>query len=97
MLVSVDPERDTPEILADYMTNFGNNSVAVTGELEQLQTLTSELGIFFEKRYIDEDFYTMDHSSVVLVIDPAGKVSALFSGPHRAENFVHDLPILTRS
>ena len=96
VLVSVDPERDTPEVLTEYMQSFGDNSVAVTGEIEELRTLTSELGIFFEKRYIDGDFYTMDHSSVVLVIDPAGRVSALFSGPHRAENFVNDLPILTR-
>lgn len=97
VLVSVDPERDTPEVLTEYMQSFGDNSVAVTGEPDQLRTLTSELGIFFEKRYLDEDFYTMDHSSVVLVIDPDGEVSALFSGPHRAENFVNDLPILTRS
>ena len=62
-----------------------------------MRTLTGALGIFFEKRYVDEEFYTVDHSSVVLVIDPEGQVSALFSGPHRAENFVHDLPILTRS
>ncbi len=97
VLVSVDPERDTPEILAEYMQEFGDNSLAVTGELEQLRTLTSELGIFFEKRYIDEDFYTVDHSGVVLVIDPEGDVTALFTGPHRAENFVLDLPIVTQS
>ncbi len=97
VLVSVDPERDTPEVLTEYMQPFGENNVAVTGEIDQLRTLTSELGIFFEKRIIDEEFYTMDHSSVVLVIDPDGRVSALFSGPHRAENFVNDLKILTRS
>ncbi len=97
VLVSVDPERDTPEVLTEYMQSFGENSVAVTGEIDQLRTLTSELGIFFEKRFIDEEFYTMDHSSVVLVIDPNGQVSALFSGPHRAENFVNDLKVLTRS
>ncbi len=97
VLVSVDPERDTPEVLTEYMQSFGENSAAVTGELEQLRTLASELGIFFEKRYVDEEFYTMDHSSVVLVINPDGEVSALFSGPHRAENFVNDLPLLTRS
>ena len=97
VLVSVDPERDTPEVLAEYMQSFGDNSLAVTGELEQLRTLTSALGIFFEKRYLDEEFYTVDHSSVVLVIDPEGNVTALFSGPHRAENYVNDLPIVTRS
>ena len=97
VLVSVDPERDTPEVLTEYMKGFGDNSIAVTGELEQLRTLTSALGIFFDKRYVDEEFYTVDHSSVVLVIDPEGQVTALFSSPHRAENYVNDLPIVTRS
>ncbi len=97
VLVSVDPERDTPEVLTEYMKSFGDNSLAVTGEIDQLRTLTSALGIFFEKRYMDEEFYTVDHSSVVLVIDPEGDVTALFSGPHRAENYVNDLPIVTRS
>lgn len=96
VLVSVDPERDTPEVLSEYMQSFGENSAAVTGEPGQLQTLASELGIFYQKRYVDEDFYTMDHSSVVLVVDPGGDVRALFSSPHRAANFVTDLPILTR-
>ncbi len=95
VLVSVDPERDTPEVLAEYIRNFGDGSVALTGELDEIRALTSALGIFFDKRYVDEEFYTVDHSSVVLVIDPDGRFTALFSGPHRAENFVHDLPILT--
>lgn len=97
VLVSVDPERDTPEVLAEYIQSFGDDSLALTGELEEIRVLTSALGIFFDKRYVDEEFYTVDHSSVVLLINPEGRVTALFSGPHRAENFVHDLPIVTRS
>ncbi len=96
VLVSVDPERDTPEVLSEYIQNFGDGSLALTGELEEIRVLTSALGIFFDKRYVDEEFYTVDHSSVVLLVNPQGRVTALFSGPHRAENFVHDLPIVTR-
>ena len=42
----------------------------------------------------DGDNYLVDHSAAVLVIDPGGRFSGLFSGPHSVQNFVHDLPII---
>jgi len=98
VLVSVDPERDSPETLARYIGSFGEDSLGITGDLEQLKRLTDGLGIFFEKREADEDgYYVVDHSAAVLVIDPEGRFHSLFSSPHRIENYVHDLPILTSS
>ncbi len=94
VLVSVDPERDTPERLAAYIKAFGDDNLGLTGDIAELRKLTDDIGIFFEKRDGDDDQYTVDHSSVVLVIDPQGRFHALFSSPHRTENFVHDLPIL---
>lgn len=94
VLVSVDPERDTPERLAAYINAFGDDNLGLTGDIAELRKLTNGIGIFFEKRDGDGDQYNVDHSSVVLVIDPQGRFHALFSSPHRTENFVHDLPIL---
>ena len=94
VLVSVDPERDTPEKLAQYIGYFGADNLGITGDLEALRELTSGIGIFFEKSSTHADNYTVDHSAVVIVIDPDGKFSALFSTPHEAENFVNDLPLL---
>jgi len=94
VLVSVDPERDTPEALAGYVTHFGTGSLGLTGELPQLRALADGLGIFFEKRAAEGDSYGVDHSAAVLVIDPDGRLRGLFGTPHRAEDFVHDLPIL---
>ncbi len=97
VLVSVDPDRDTPERMAAYVGAFGIDSLGITGELDEIRKLTDHLGIFFEKQQTDSDNYAVDHTSAVLVIDPEGRFHALFSAPHRIENFVHDLPLLTRT
>jgi protein SCO1/2 len=94
VLVSVDPERDTPEVLAPYVAHFGADTLGITGDLAELRKLTDGLGIFFEKAGIDGDDYTVNHSSVVLVINPDGQFHALFGGPHTAVNFARDLPII---
>jgi protein SCO1/2 len=98
VLVSVDPERDTPELLAQYVAYFGNGNLGVTGELSEVRKLTAGLGIYFEKvpggSGDDTDNYTVNHSAAVLLINPDGHFSALFSAPHTVENYVHDLPII---
>ncbi len=98
VLVSVDPERDTPENLARYLEAFGDSTLGITGDEDEVRKLTEGLHIFFEKRPPNEDgYYVVDHSAVVLVIDPEGRFHALFSAPHAIENFVHDLPVLMSS
>jgi protein SCO1 len=93
VLISVDPERDTPEKLRSYVTHFGSGVTGVTGELEELRKLTTALGIHFERSGGGAD-YTVAHSSAVLVVDRNGRLQALFSAPHRVESFVHDIPLL---
>lgn len=98
VLVSVDPERDTPESLTSYLESFGDATLGITGDESELRRLTDGLGIFFEKRAADDNgYYVVDHSAAVLVIDPEGRFRALFSAPHDVANFVHDLPILMSS
>ena len=94
VLVSVDPARDTPEIMGEYVDYFGDGNLGITGTLEEISKLTAGLGIYFEKQSADGDNYVVDHSAAVLVIDPDGDFHALFSGPHVVENYVHDLPII---
>ena len=96
VLVSVDPERDTPERMAQYIAAFGPGHLGITGELEELRKLTSGLGIYFAKQEGGEENYSVDHSAAVIVIDPQGKFHSLFSAPHVIENFVHDLPLLMK-
>lgn len=94
VLVSVDPERDTPELIGKYVDYFGDGNLGVTGSLDEIRKLTTGLGIFFEKQPGDGKNYAVDHSAAVLLIDPDGEFHALFSGAHRIENYVHDLPLI---
>ena len=94
VFVSVDPERDTPEQLGQYLAHFGNDYLGVTGDLENIRTLTSALHIYFEKQTVDGDNYGVDHSAAVLVINPDGEFHAVFGAPHDVANYVHDLPII---
>lgn len=94
VLVSVDPDRDTPEVLGEYINYFGEDNLGLTGTLEEISKLTGGLGIYFEKQPADGENYAVDHSAAVLVVDPNGGFHSLFSGPHVVDNYVHDLPIL---
>ena len=94
VLISVDPERDTPEKLEQYVSAFGENVAGVTGTRESLLPLTSALGIYFERQPLDGEDYTVSHSTAVLVVDNDANLRALFSAPHKTEYFVHDIPLL---
>ena len=94
VLVSVDPERDTPTRLGEYLDYFGDGNLGVTGDLDEIRKLTSGLGIYFEKQAGDGDAYTVDHSAAVLLVNPDGDFHALFGGPHNIENYVHDVPLI---
>ncbi len=94
VLVSVDPERDTPELMARYMGYFGDDNLGITGSLDEVNKLTKGLGIFFAKQPGNEENYSVDHSAAVLVVNPEAEFHALFSGTHQVENFVNDVPLI---
>ena len=97
VLVSVDPERDTPEIIGQYVSYFGADVIGVTGELAEVRKLTDGIGVFFQKTNVDDGYYSVNHSAVVIVVDPQSNFHALFSAPHEATSFEHDLPIIMAS
>jgi len=95
VFVSVDPERDSPDTLAAYVDSFSAGIEGVSGDLEQLHKLSKPLGIYFARSGDLDGDYSVDHSAVVLLINPAAEWQALFSTPHSVDNFVHDMPLLT--
>lgn len=74
MLISIDPERDTVEAMAQYVTNFHPRLVGLTGTPEQVAAAASAYRVYFQK-VADETSaaaYTMDHSSIVYLMGPDG-------------------------
>ena len=98
LLVSVDPDRDTSDVLKQYVAHFGDGVSGATGPLEELEKLTGTLGIYFAKEDpapgTDPEDYIVAHSAHVVVIDNQGNYGAVFSAPHTVEAFVVDMPVL---
>ena len=66
--VSVDPERDTPEVIKDYLNSFETNFVGITGEKEKIFLLYKSWGIISQKVFNENGEYNIDHSSPVLLL-----------------------------
>jgi protein SCO1/2 len=85
LFVSVDPERDTPEVLQQYRERFGGNIEAVSGADDQLRALAMDLGSHYVvPEHEPGEWYNVDHSISVHLLDPQARWVALLSPPHDA-------------
>ena len=85
ILVSVDPARDTLDHLARYVSAFGPAFVGVTGSDGELSKLARQVGaVYFRAEPGDDGSYLVDHTASIMLIDPRGRLVALFGMPHDA-------------
>jgi len=97
VFVSVDPERDSLERLRTHVSTFGPEFVGVTGLDEQLQEVTSAFGVYYEKVESDSaSGYLMSHSSHVTVVDPAGRIRAIFPFEANSQAIAADMRVLVK-
>ena len=79
LMITIDPERDTPAVLAEYVPLFHERLVGLTGTAEQIKQVADAYRIFYRR---DENpqyaAYLMDHTSFVYLLDPEGNVVSLF-------------------
>jgi protein SCO1 len=91
VLISVDPERDTPEALARYVPHFDPEFIGVTGAPEAIAALTRKLGVAVVAGPPAADgSYTVDHTAALFLIDPDGAWTAVFGTPHGADTIARD-------
>ncbi|MEO7411477.1 MAG: SCO family protein [Sphingomicrobium sp.] len=79
VLVSVDPERDTPAEMARYAGLFGTPVIALTGSTPAIEGIKQQFGVFSEKVQQAEGDYTVDHTATTFLIDAEGKFAATIS------------------
>lgn len=85
IMVSVDPERDTPEQLNNYIPSFNKDFVGYTGEFDETVKLATQLNAAFGKVPGREPgTYTVDHTASIIVIDPEGRYAGFIKAPHQA-------------
>ncbi|NVK19630.1 MAG: SCO family protein [Methylocystaceae bacterium] len=77
VMISVDPERDTPEQMAQFVQNFHPRTIGLTGTVEQIQKVSQDFQVISEKSGTD-DSYLIDHTSIFFLIGPKGALLKRF-------------------
>jgi protein SCO1/2 len=79
LLITVDPERDTPAVLKEYLDAFDPRIMGLTGPAEQVSAALRSFRVYASKRELEGGDYTMDHSAFIYLMDPEGAYAAHFS------------------
>ena len=90
-LISVDPERDTPEQLGRYISSFGADFIGLTGNPPEIVKAQRSFGVAASRVELAGGGYTMDHSATVFVLDSQARKVAVFTPPLRAAALARDL------
>lgn len=84
ILVTLDPTRDTPEVLQQYVAAFDENFIGVTGDFLTIRRFANEVNVAFAKVTQGDD-YTVDHSGNIVIINPKGDYHGFFRPPFSTE------------
>lgn len=97
LLLSIDPERDTPEKLKNYVQYFDPRFVAATGPNSELDKLGRAMSFVYTKvPGATPETYTMDHSTALMLINPEGQLAGFFTPPFRHDAMAADLTALLK-
>ena len=97
VFVTVDPKRDTPERMQEYVNHFNSGFIGLSGSEESLAKVWSDYGIFrLEVPGISAAGYTVDHTARVTLIDQQGNLRVSFGFNTPVEDIVHDLKLLLK-
>ncbi len=91
IFITVDPKRDTPEILKSYLAAFGPSFVGLTGDEAEIAAVTKAYRVFYQAHAEQGENYTVDHSGVVYLMNPDGKFVGNYSLDTSPEMMAADL------
>ena len=91
VFVTIDPERDTPAILKQYMASFGPRFVGLTGSPAAIAAVEKEYRVYAKKQPLPGGAYGMDHSSVIYLMGPDGKLVSYYDELISSADLAKDL------
>lgn len=97
VFLSVDPDRDTPSQLAQYVGHFDSAMIGATGTRAQIDRLCAELGLAYVLNPGTAGEYTVDHSAALVLVDPQTRLAAYFQPPFDLDSLATDLATLAGS
>jgi len=90
VFITIDPERDTPAALKDYLSSFDPRMLALTGDPAEIAAMAKAYRVYFKKVPLEQD-YTMDHTAIVYLMDKEGRFVSPFSLKRTTEAAAADL------
>ena len=97
LLITVDPERDTPDVLSKYVVAFDPDFLGLTGSPQQVAAAAREFKVIYQKvEGKRSGNYSMDHSAGTYVFDPQGRLRLYVSYGQGADVFAHDIALLLK-
>ena len=97
LMVTVDPGRDTPEVLAQYVTAFNPRFLALRGTIDETSRVAKEFKVIFQKvAGPTPQNYSMDHSAGSYIFDRQGRLRLYVAYGRGAEVFTHDIDLLLK-
>ena len=95
--ISIDPERDTADVMKNYVSNVSQRIVGITGEPDKVGEMAKAFGIYFKKVDLDTGGYTMDHTASVLLLNASGEFAGTIAYGEAKETAIAKLKRLAAS
>jgi protein SCO1/2 len=91
IFITIDPKRDTPPVLKKYLAAFGPDFIGLTGTAEEIGRVEKEFHVYAKKHPLPGGNYSFDHSSVIYLLGPDGKLAGSFDDAVTPDDLVKDI------
>lgn len=81
IFITIDPDRDSPALLREYLANFGGNIVGLSGTAQEIAAAAKSYGVYYSKEPTNDGSYGMNHSAALYLVSPTG----VFERPYRPD------------
>jgi len=82
VMISLDPKRDTTEVLNNYVTYFNSDFIGATGDYADIYGVSRQMNVAFTYTPIDDENYLVTHNGEIMLVDPSGRDVGFFKAPH---------------
>jgi protein SCO1 len=97
IFVTVDPDRDTPAVLSDYLKSFDARLIGLAGTREQISAAAKSFRVFYERQDRDDGTYSYDHSAFIYLVDAEGRFIKAVVGDNDSKQIADTLSLLMQA